>query len=125
VKTDLLAQQNHVLVKEVEIFEHKKHQTSGNNAHNQQHFLFSLFVRLFDINTRYIIDQNGDQQYQNVLWNKEHVKHTTSNQQMQPAEFVGQQIEQDGYNGEKQNEFEGVEQHIFWFLLVDFEMYWR
>ena len=66
---------------------------------------------LFHQNARRIVDDDGDEQDEDVLGHKPHVKHAACHKQHEPSCPLWQQIEQCYHNGQEDDELNGVEDH--------------
>ena len=76
-----------IRIKKVKILKDKKYKTRRRNTRDQPIFshLSGIFIH---INARKIIYQYSYEQYQDIYGDKEHVKDTTCQEQMNPPIFM-------------------------------------
>jgi hypothetical protein len=84
---------NYIGDKEVVILKHCQHTYIGHQTHNKES-LSSLPFGIFYKDTRYVVNNDGCEQYYNVDRDEVHVKDATCDQQMKPTELMRQQKEQ-------------------------------
>jgi len=93
----------HIADKEIEILENRQYAYICNDAKYKEP-LSPFALRLLNIDARKVIDNDGEEQYENINRNESTIENATCQQQMQPSPFMRQQKIKNSYNRKKQQE---------------------
>src|SRR5690349_23023989 len=106
-----LAERVEIGGEEVQIFENEQYETSRENADQQRRRPPSSRCP-FDVDRRQIVDDDGDEQYQDIDRDEGHVEDAARDQEQHPP-IAGRQEEVERRDDwEKGEKLQGVEQHV-------------
>lgn len=105
------AQEIKTVNKKIIVFKKEQHQAGINYTDQQDIFPVSFRFTVFQFYCREIINENCYKQYDDIIRDEPHVKHTAGDEQQHLPVFARQKIKQGKHDREKNQKIKGGKKH--------------